>query len=354
MVSRGVMIRPMDGDLEERFAGRFPNFSQKFIARLLAQPESSPARRNLLRRAFRVHAGTAHPSGGVYRTPDERFEGLDGYDFEPNYRTVGDLRLHHIDVGEGPPVLMVHGSPTWSFVWRRVIPAIREAGYRCVAPDNAGFGRSDKPIDPGWQSLERHVELTCSLIDELDLRDVTLVVHDWGGPIGMTVGMVYPERISRIVVLDTILDPNEVWVNETWTRVRDWIEETEDFSIGELARAASLSGMPESAVAGYEAPFPVGPSKSGPRGLTLSTPRPGDTGMEAFSAAAIAAYRRDTRPMLALWAEYDMFLTVASGQRLMRQLGRDIDHVIPGAGHVLQEDQGELVGSLIAEWLSGS
>jgi haloalkane dehalogenase len=117
----------------------------------------------------------------VFRTPDGSFEGLPDFDFEPHYKAVGGLRLAHLDIGEGAPVVMLHGEPAWSFIWRKVIPPVRDAGYRCVVPDHAGFGRSDKPTDPAWQSLERHVELTGALLEELDLRDVTLVVHDWGG-----------------------------------------------------------------------------------------------------------------------------------------------------------------------------
>jgi haloalkane dehalogenase len=115
----------------------------------------------------------------VFRTPEERFDGLQDFAYEPYYRTVGALRLAHLDVGEGAPVLMLHGEPSWSFIWRKVIPAVRDAGYRCVVPDHAGFGRSDKPTDPAWQSLQRHARLTSSLLEELDLRDVTVVCHDW-------------------------------------------------------------------------------------------------------------------------------------------------------------------------------
>ena len=119
---------------------------------------------------------------------------------------------------------MLHGEPAWSFIWRKLIPPIRDSGYRCVAPDHAGFGRSDKPTDPSWHSLERHVELTGSLLEDLDLRDVTLVVHDWGGPIGLTLALAYPDRVVRIVILDTVIDPREVWMSDTWVRLREWIE----------------------------------------------------------------------------------------------------------------------------------
>jgi alpha/beta hydrolase family protein len=146
-------------DLDERIALRFPGLARKLLARVLALPRESPVRRRVLKRTFRTHSGTSRPAGGVFRMAAERFESLPDFAFEPNYRTVGDLRLAHIDVGEGAPVVMIHGEPAWSLIWRKVIPPIRDAGYRCIAPDLAGFGRSDKPIDPGWQSFERHIEL---------------------------------------------------------------------------------------------------------------------------------------------------------------------------------------------------
>ena len=314
-------------------------------------PVESPLRRRVLKRAFQTHSGTAHPAADVYRTPEERFEGLPDFAFEPSYRSVGDLRLAHLDVGEGPPVLMLHGEPTWSFIWRKLIPPIRDAGYRCVAPDHAGFGRSDKPTDPNWQSLERHVELTASLLEDLDLRDVTLVVHDWGGPIGLMLALAYPDRVTRIVILDTVIDPTEVWISDAWVRIRDWIASTEDVSVGELAQALCFQNLSDDVVAAYEAPFPTPESKASMRGLVMSVPRTDDKSAAALSDAWFAALGRDRRPMLVLWAEQDLFLTLASGQRLVSRMGRRIDHVIPQAGHALQEDQAPMIGALIVNWL---
>lgn len=337
-------------DLDERLASRFPDRSRQLAARVMSLSPDSAIRRSLLGRAFRIHGGTAHPAAGAFRTPEQRFEGLPDFAFEPSYRSVGDLRLAYLDVGEGAPVLMLHGEPAWSFIWRKLIPPIRDAGYRCVAPDHAGFGRSDKPIDPSWHSLERHVELTGSLLEELDLREVTLVVHDWGGPIGLTVALLHPDRVARIVILDTVIDPREVWINENWIRVRDWIERTEDMPVGELMQATCLHGLSDDVVAAYEAPFPEPESKAW-RGLMMSAPRMEDKGAMAISDAWFGALGRDTRPTLVLWAQEDLFLTLASGRRLASRIGREIDYVIPDAGHALQEDQGPMIGALIAEWL---
>jgi haloalkane dehalogenase len=287
----------------------------------------------------------------AFRTPEDRFAELPGFEFEPHYRTVGDLRLAHLDEGDGAPVVMLHGEPSWSFLWRRVVPPVREAGYRCLVPDHAGFGRSDKPLDPEWHSLERHVELTTSLLEELDLRDVTLVGHDWGGPISAAVALSSPDRIARLVVLDTVIDPREAWMSEMWVRFREFVENTEDFPAGEIMRATCVRGLADEVLAAYDAPFPTVESKAALTGLPLSVPR-----IEAEEQAApwedlCDGLGRDPRPMLILWGHDDLVLTVASGERLASRIGRKIDHVIPEAGHGLQEDQGPMIGDLIADWL---
>jgi haloalkane dehalogenase len=286
----------------------------------------------------------------AYRTPEERFSGLPDFDFEPSYRNVGDLRVAHLDVGDGSPVVMLHGEPTWSFVWRSVIPAIRDAGFRCVVPDHAGFGRSDKPFDPSWHSLEGHVEITRSLLGDLDLRDVTLVVHDWGGPIGLTIAVAHPDRVARIITLDTAIDPNEAWMSDAWVRFREFVETTEDFPAGQIMQTSCFRELPDEVVAAYDAPFPTPESKGGLTGLPMCVPKPGEEATSNYDTIA-EGLRGDERPMLMLWGRDDLILTVASGERLASSIGRKLDHVIPQAGHGLQEDQGPMVGELIADWL---
>jgi haloalkane dehalogenase len=287
----------------------------------------------------------------AFRTPEDRFVELPDFEFGPHYRTVGDLRLAHLDEGDGAPVVMLHGEPSWSFLWRRVIPPVREAGYRCLVPDHAGFGRSDKPLDPDWHSLERHVELTTSLLEELDLRDVTLVGHDWGGPISATIALSSPDRVARVVILDTVIDPREAWMSERWVRFREFVESTEDFPTGEIMRATCVRTLDDEVIAAYDAPFPTVESKAALTGLPMSVPR-----IQAEEQAApwedlCDGLARDPRPILMLWGHDDLILTLASGERLASRIGRTIDHVIPEAGHGLQEDQGTMIGDLIADWL---
>jgi haloalkane dehalogenase len=286
----------------------------------------------------------------VFRTPDERFQGLPDFDFEPHYREVDGLRLAHLDVGEGPPILMIHGEPSWSFIWRKVIPPLVEAGYRCIAVDLAGCGRSDKPSDLGWYSLERHTALTDSLLTDLDLRDLTMVLHDWGGTIGLTLTVLEPDRIARAVILDTALDASKMWMSERWVEFREFVERTEDFPAGEVMKGSLYNDPGEEVIAAYDAPY-LGPeSKVSLRALPLLIDRTDQTPEGA--ATVIAALRNDPRPFRIIWGAEDMILTAATAEGFAASIGRQVDEWIPSAGHGLPEDQGQLLGERIAAWLA--
>ena len=293
---------------------------------------------------------TRPPSTSVYRTPEGRFRGLPDFDFEPRFREAEGIRVAHIDEGEGPPIVMVHGEPAWSFVWRKTIPLLVEAGYRCIAPDHAGCGRSDKPTDLDWYSFERHAAITASLLEDLDLRDVTLVVHDWGGPIGLTTMVERPERIARAVILDTALDPSTLWMSERWVEFREFVERTEDLPVGWIMRATCARDPGDEVIAGYDAPF-LGPeSKVALRAMPLTVPRTDRT--PEPNAALIAALKRDERPIRIIWGDADTILTLATAERFATSIGRRIDELIEEAGHGLPEDQGELLGERIVAWLT--
>ena len=172
------------------------------------------------------------------RTPDELLEGLPDFPFQPRYHDFDGLRLAHLDEGDGPPVVFFHGEPTWSFLWRKVIPPVRDAGFRCIAPDLPGFGRSDKPTDLNWYSYDRHTAAAASLLESLDLRDATVVVHDWGGPVGLRLAVEHPERIARMVILDTGLFTGHQKMTDAWIAFRDFVERTEDLPVGFLVKGA--------------------------------------------------------------------------------------------------------------------
>ncbi len=285
------------------------------------------------------------------RTPDEVLEGLPDFPFAARYREWEGLRLAHLDEGEGAPVVFFHGEPTWSFLWRKVIPPVRDAGFRCIAPDLPGFGRSDKPIDPDWYSYDRHTASAETLFEQLDLREATVVVHDWGGPIGLRVAVEQPDRVSRIVILDTGLFTGHQQMNDAWMAFRDFVERTENVPVGLLVRRACKRDPGDEVIAAYEAPFPNADSKAGARAFPLILPLSPQAPGAAAGQRVLDALREDRRQKLVLWGEFDPVLPLQTGERFARALGTEIDHVIGDASHFLQEDAGPQIGRLIAEWL---
>jgi haloalkane dehalogenase len=288
------------------------------------------------------------------RTPDELFEGLPDFDFEPHFRQVEELRLAHLDVGEGAPVLFMHGEPTWSFLWRKVIPPVRDAGFRCVAPDLAGFGRSDKPNDIDWYSYDRHTEVAAALLEDLDLRGATVVVHDWGGPIGLRLAVEHPDRIERIVALDTGLFTGHQRMSEAWQAFRDFVERTEDLPISMLVRRACLVDPGDEVADAYDVPFPNAESKAGARAFPLMIPLTPDAPGAEAGQRVLAALADDDRPKLVLWADSDPILSLKTGERFAEAIGAEPPHVIDQASHFLQEDRGPEIGRLIADWLTAA
>jgi haloalkane dehalogenase len=289
----------------------------------------------------------------VVRTAEEALAELPEFPFQAHYRTRDGLRLAHRDEGQGEPVVFLHGEPTWSFLWRRVIPPVRDAGFRCVAPDLAGFGASDKPMDVGWYSYDRHTALTAHLLEDLDVRDATLVVHDWGGPIGLRIAVEQPERVARLVVLDTGLFTGRQRMTDAWMAFYEFVARTEDLPVGLLVRRACNRDPGDEIAAAYDAPYPDAPSKAGARAFPLMLPRTPEMPGGAAGERVQEALRDDRRPTLMLWADSDPVLPLSAGEQFAASIGRPPPRPIADASHFLQEDQGPLIGSLIAEWLLG-
>src|SRR3954447_7613286 len=286
------------------------------------------------------------------RTPEELLEGLPDFPFAPHYRQVDGLRIAHVDEGDGPPVVFFHGEPTWSFLWRKALVPVRDAGFRCIAADQPGFGRSDKPMDLDWYSYDRHTEFAASLLADLDLRDATAVVHDWGGPIGLRLAVEHPDRIARLVITDTGLFTGHQRMTDAWKAFRDFVQRTEDLPIGFLVRAACKADPGDEVAAAYDAPFPSVASKAGARAFPLMLPTaPDDPGADA-GQRVLEAMQGDRRPTLMLWADSDNVLPLATGERFAEAIGRDTPKPIPDAGHFLQEDAGGVIGREIAAWLT--
>lgn len=291
----------------------------------------------------------------VYRTPEERFDRLSGSPYEPRYREWRGMRLAHVDEGFGPPVVLLHGEPTWSFLWRKVMGPLLEAGHRCVAPDLPGFGRSDKPVDDGWYSYDNHTGSVTSLFEELDLRNATLVVQDWGGPIGLRVATTEaPGRVGRIVAMDTGVFTGHQRMSKRWHLFRALVGRLPDTPVGRLIQGGCKTSLPPEVLAAYEAPFPNTRSKAGVRSFPRLVPLTPDAPGAAEGRKVAAALAADTRPTLLLWADSDPVLP-------LEPMGRQAEHlfaaadgltVVEDAGHFLQEDRGEHIGRLISAWLA--
>jgi haloalkane dehalogenase len=287
------------------------------------------------------------------RTPDELLDGLPGFPWAPRYREVDGLRLAHVDEGDGAPVVMWHGEPTWGYLWRKVAPALLDAGNRVVLPDLAGFGRSDKPIDPAWYTYDRHTAMAATLLEDLDLRGATFMVHDWGGPIGLRLAVEHSERVDRLVAMDTGMITGRQRMSPMWHTFADFVRRTDDLPIGFLVRRGCHRDPGDEVAAAYDAPFPNAASKAGARAfpeLILAGP---DMPGAAAGQRTLDALREDTRPLLMLWGADDPVLPPAAGEAFARALGRPAPRLIGHAGHYLQEDQGEQVGAIVADWLGG-
>jgi len=287
----------------------------------------------------------------VVQTPAEALEGLPDFPFQSSFTDFDGVRIAHLDEGEGPPVVFVHGEPTWSFLWRKVLVGVRDAGYRCIAPDLPGFGRSDKPIDVDWYTYDRHTAALTSVLEALDITGATIVVHDWGGPIGLRTAVESSERIDRLVILDTGLFTGHQAMTDTWNAFRDFVARTDDLPVGLLVRGGCKNDPGEEVIAAYERPFPNVASKAGARAFPLIVPTsPEMPGAEA-GQRTLRSLRADTRPKLMLWADSDPVLPLETGRRFAAALGGELAHVIADAGHFLQEDAGPQIGALIADWL---
>jgi haloalkane dehalogenase len=312
----------------------------------------------------------------VLRTPDDRFVNLPGFPFEPQYATVvadglDPVRMHYVDEGpvDGPVALLLHGQPTWSYLYRKVIPVLTERGVRVIAPDNIGFGRSDKPARRTDHTLARHIAWTRSLVTGLDLRDVTLVAQDWGGPIGLSVLAAEPDRFARVVAANTILHSADSGLADqlNWALHSDggsrvvveaslldyllYTQRAPELQASLFVGVASTHAIEPDVLAAYDAPFPDEAHSAGLRQMTALLPlTPNDEGakilrdtmtaLEGFERPFVTCYS-DGDPATRGWdGVFRERIPGAQGQR---------HSTIADAGHFLQEDAGEELGRFVAD-----
>ncbi len=289
-----------------------------------------------------------------YRTPDERFEDLPGYAFEPHYVEQDVLRMHYVDEGGGDPVLLLHGEPTWAYLYRKMIPALAGVA-RVVAPDYFGFGRSDKPTRIADYSYDFHYQSIARLADELDLRETTVVVQDWGGPIGLRLAVERPDRVGRLVILNTGIGAGRAPSPE-WLEFRAFMRRVgTDLVPGQLIRISCVSELADDVVEAYNAPFPTPESKAGVLAFPEHVPTELDNPSAAKMLEVRAGLERWEKPALVLFSDSDpIFSTVAAEHMASRIPGAGPAEIITGAGHFLQEEKGEVIAERIVRFLAES
>jgi haloalkane dehalogenase len=282
-----------------------------------------------------------------------RMEALPDYPFAAHRIDVGGPTMHYLDEGAGDPVLLLHGEPTWSFLWRNLIPPLVGAGRRVVAPDLLGFGRSDKPEDIGWYSYDRHVDSVVRLVAQLDLRGTTLVVHDWGGPIGLRLAVEHEERIERVVILDTAIGGGSA-PSETWLRFRAMVREVGgELDIGRLVAAGTARGLSDDVRAAYDAPFPTPESKAGALAFPELVPVTPDHPNTAPLNRVRDALRSWRKPALVVWGAEDPVLPPSVAERFVELIpGAEGPVLLDGAGHFLQEDRPDELAGAILDFIS--
>ena len=289
----------------------------------------------------------------AYRTPDACFENLPGYDFAPCYLEQDGLRLHYLDEGEGPPVLLLHGEPTWSYLYRKIIPELTGAA-RAVAPDYFGFGRSDKPLRVEDYSYDFHVASIARLVEALDLRQLTVVVQDWGGPIGLRLAVEQPERVARLVLMNTGIGGGRP-PSEEWLRFREWVRRLGTELIpGRLLQLSAVQPLSEEVEEAYNAPWPVPESRAGIVAFPELVPVSPDHPETPAHLAVMDALGHWEKPALILFSDSDPIFSPGVAARIAAHIPGALEpEIVKGAGHFLQEEQGELIGRRIAGFLLG-
>ena len=290
----------------------------------------------------------------VFRTPDTRFADLPGYDFTPNYLEVDGLRVHYVDEGprEGTPVVCFHGEPSWAYLYRKMLRPLVDAGHRVIVPDYAGFGRSDKPTDRRWYTFDRHSKLVTEVLGALDVREATVVVQDWGGPIGLRWAVENADRVAALAIFNTGLFTGRV--SKGFLAWRDFAQKNPDLPVGFVIQGATATELPADVVAAYDAPFPNPESKAGAAQFPLIVPTTEDSVGAKEMRAITNELSRWNKPALVAFSDLDpVFPYPRAGQVLCDLIPTVAEQVkIEGASHFLQEDRGERLAEEVLKLLS--
>ena len=300
----------------------------------------------------------------VLRTPDERFAALPDFPYEPRYAEVDDgdggaLRIGYVEAGpaDGAVVILLHGEPSWSFLYRRMIPVLLDVGLRVVAPDLVGFGRSDKPAELSDYSYARHVEwMRSAVLDELGLTGITLVGQDWGGLIGLRLVAEHPERFARVVVANTGLPTGDVPMSDAFLAWQQFAQTAPRFEVGRIVSNGTVGDLPPGVVAAYDAPFPDVSYKAGARAFPGLVPTRPDDPASGANRAAWESLARWDRPFLTAFSDQDPI--TGGGDRIFQKLvpgAQGMPHtVLPRGGHFLQEDVGPELARVVADLIAAT
>lgn len=295
------------------------------------------------------------------RTPDDRFSDLPDYPFAPRYVEVpsgdgGALRMHYVDSEGplGPPVLMLHGEPTWSFLYRKVIPVIGAAGRRAIAPDLIGFGRSDKPAERGDYTYQRHIDWLRAFLDALGLESIDLLCHDWGGLLGLRLVAEQPDRFRRVLITNTGLPTGDRAPVEAFVAWRSFADSAPDFSPGSIVARFNVGPLSPEVAAAYDAPFPDETFKAGARQFPQLVPTTPDDPESAPNRAAWESLARFDKPLLTVFGDSDPFTAGVERyfQRKVPGAAGQPHRILKGAGHYIQEDAGDELAQIAASFFA--
>jgi len=300
----------------------------------------------------------------VLRTPDERFDDLPGFPFAPHYAEVddgegGSLRVHYLDEGpaDGDPVLLMHGEPSWCYLYRTMVPVLVAAGHRVICPDLVGFGRSDKPSQQRDYTYARHVSWMSQLVfDRLDLRRATFFGQDWGGLIGLRLVAAQSERFDRVVVSNTGLPIGDGKVGDAFLAWQKYSQESPSFRVGKIVSGGCAARLAPEVAAAYDAPFPDESYLAGPRILPSLVPTSADDPEMPANRAAWDALRRFDRPWLCAFSDQDA-VTRGGDAPFIREVPGAAGQphtTIEGGGHFVQEDRGPELARVIAGFIAAT
>jgi haloalkane dehalogenase len=292
------------------------------------------------------------------RTPDERFASLPGYPFEPRYTTVDGLRMHYVDEGprDAAPVLLLHGEPSWSYLYRKMIPVIVAAGHRVVAPDLVGFGRSDKPAERGHYTYQKHVDWMTAFVKGLALENISLFCQDWGGLIGLRLVAENEALFARVVAANTFLPTGDRRPSDSFLAWQQFSQNVPELPVGKIIQTGCAQPVAPDVVAAYDAPFPDERYKAGARQFPLLVPTSPDDPAVPANLHAWEVLGRFTKPFLTVFGAQEL-VTKGADRAMQKRIPGAAGQphaTIDGAMHFLQEDKGEEVAKVLVEFIAAT